>query len=107
MDSHMLKLQLKDRQEGPFRVTDKLYSIGSATENHLVLSHASVAPVHAHLVTAANKVYLRDNHSPGGSYVNGQRVTQKEVLPGDVIRRSEERRVGRRREWRLATCESS
>lgn len=82
----MLKLQLKDRQEGPFWVRDKLYSIGSDTENHLVLAHASIAPVHAHLVTAANKVYLRDNHSPGGSYVNGQRVTQKEVLPGDVIR---------------------
>lgn len=82
----MFKLQLKDRQEGPFLVKEKLYSIGSDADNHLVLQHESVAPVHARLVTTANKLYLKDNHSHGGCYINGQRVTQKEVLPGDVIR---------------------
>lgn len=89
MDNHMLKLQLKDRQEAPFSIAEKLYSIGSAAENHLVLQHESVAPVHARLVTIAHKVYLKDNHSHGGCYINGQRVTQKEVLPGDVIRLGE------------------
>src|SRR5690625_5156156 len=85
-DSHILKLQLKNRLEAPYWVKSKLYRVGSDTENHLVLAHASIATMHAHLVTAANQVYLRDNHSPVGSYVNGQRVAQKEVLPGDVIR---------------------
>ncbi|MDQ2077691.1 FHA domain-containing protein [Marinimicrobium sp. ABcell2] len=82
----MLKLQLKDRRQDPVWVAEKLYSIGSAPDNHLVLPDESISPVHARLITTANKVYLKDNNSPFGCYVNEQRITQKEIQPGDVIR---------------------
>jgi pSer/pThr/pTyr-binding forkhead associated (FHA) protein len=86
MENDMLKLQLKDQRQAPFWVAEKLYSIGSSPDNHLVLPHESISPMHAHLITTINKVYLKDNRSTGGCYVNEQRITHKEVVPGDVIR---------------------
>jgi len=37
-------------------------------------------------VSENNKLLLKDNHSKSGSFVNEQRITQKEILPGDLIR---------------------
>lgn len=82
----MLKLQFKDQRQPPFWVVEKLYSIGSATDNHLVLTDEGVAPLHARLIATAEKVFLKDNNSESGCFVNGRRITQKEILPGDEIR---------------------
>jgi len=82
----MLKLQFKDQRQPPFWVVEKLYSIGSAQDNHLVLSEEDIAPLQARLIATANKTFLKDNNSDSGCFVNGQRITQKEILPGDQIR---------------------
>lgn len=82
----MLKLQFKDQRQPPFWVVEKLYSIGSAPDNHLVLKDRGIAPLHARLIATAEKMFLKDNNSEGGCFVNGRRITQKEILPGDEIR---------------------
>lgn len=82
----MFKLQFKDHRQPPFWVVEKLYSIGSASDNHLVLSDKDIAPLQARLITTADKVFLKDNNSDSGCFVNGRRITQKEILPGDQIR---------------------
>lgn len=81
----MLKLRFKDQRQPPFWVVEKLYSIGSAPDNHLVLSEPEIAPLQARLITTADKNFLKDNNSESGCFVNGQRITQKEVIPGDQI----------------------
>lgn len=80
----MLKIQFKDNRQPPLWVTEKLYSIGSSADNQLVV--AELDPVHARFISSNNKVYLKDNNSSSGCFVNGQRITQKEVLPGDLVR---------------------
>ncbi len=119
VDTDMLKLQFKDRHQSPVWVVEKLYNIGSASDNNLVLQDEGIAPLHARLITTANKVFLKDNNSIGGCYVNGQRITQKEVLPGDWIRlgntelevmdpsTESEPTVGGADEWRLIADGSS
>lgn len=82
----MLKLQFKDQRQPAFWVEEKLYSIGSDSDNHLILSDDGVAPLQARLIATADKIFLKDNNSPSGCFVNGQRITQKEVIPGDEIR---------------------
>ena len=82
----MLKIQIKGNQQQAIWVVEKLYSIGSATENNLVLTGSGIAPVHARLISTENKIYLKDNNSQTGCFVNGQRITQKEILPGDLIK---------------------
>jgi len=82
----MLKIHFKDNRHPPLWVVEKLYSIGSAADNNLVLNDEGVDALHARLISSENKVFLKDNNSQSGCFVNGQRVTQKEIFPGDVIR---------------------
>lgn len=82
----MLKLHFKDNRQPAFWVTEKLYSIGSAADNQLIINDKSVDALHAKLFTEDDKYVLKDNNSSTGCFVNGQRVTQKEILPGDIVR---------------------
>jgi pSer/pThr/pTyr-binding forkhead associated (FHA) protein len=82
----MLKLHFKDNRYPPLWVVERTYSIGSAAENQLVLSEIGVDSLHAKLIKEDGKSYLKDNNSIGGCFVNGQRITQKEILPGDILR---------------------
>ena len=85
----MLKIQFKDKRREPIWVLEKLYTIGSATSNNLVLSDAGICPLHARLVEEDQRLLVKDNNSLSGCFVNGQRVTQKELLPGDLLRLGE------------------
>jgi pSer/pThr/pTyr-binding forkhead associated (FHA) protein len=82
----MLKLHFKDNRQPAVWVTEKLYCIGSATDNQLVVQDQTVDPLHAKLVLEDDKYVLKDNNSSSGCFINGQRVTQKEILPGDIVR---------------------
>ncbi len=82
----MLKIQFKDKRHPPLWVVEKLYNIGTAPDNQLVLEGEGVDSLHARIISGENKSYLKDNNSSTGCFVNGQRITNKEILPGDVIR---------------------
>ena len=82
----MLKIQFKDKRRDPIWVIEKRYTIGSAADNHLVVGDDSLSPLHARLLTKDNALFLKDNNSDTGCYVNEQRVTEKQLLPGDTIR---------------------
>lgn len=82
----MLKIQFKDKRHPPLWVVEKLYSIGSAPDNNLVINDREIDALHARLISGDNKVFLKDNNSNSGCFVNGQRITNKEIIPGDIIR---------------------
>jgi pSer/pThr/pTyr-binding forkhead associated (FHA) protein len=82
----MLKIQFKDKRLPPLWVVEKLYNIGSAADNHLVLNDSGIDPLHARIISGDNKIFLKDNNSGSGCFVNGQRVTNKEIVPGDLVR---------------------
>lgn len=82
----MLKLHFKDNRQPAFWVTEKLYCIGTAADNQLIINDKSVDAQHAKLYAEDDKYVLKDNNSSTGCFVNGQRVTQKEILPGDIVR---------------------
>jgi pSer/pThr/pTyr-binding forkhead associated (FHA) protein len=85
----MLKLHFKDNRQPAFWVTEKLYCIGSASDNQLVINDKTVDPLHAKLVVEDDKYILKDNNSTSGCFINGQRVTHKEIFPGDIFRLGE------------------
>jgi pSer/pThr/pTyr-binding forkhead associated (FHA) protein len=83
----MLKLHFKDNRQPAFWVTEKLYSIGSAADNQLVIKgDTSVNALHAKLIVEGNKFLLKDNNSTTGCFINGQRITNREILPGDIVK---------------------
>lgn len=81
----MLKIQFKDPNRSPLWVMEKNFSIGSDTSNHLVLDHPSIQPFHAKLLNQGDKFLLRDSNG-AGTFVNGQRIKQKPVSCGDLLR---------------------
>jgi pSer/pThr/pTyr-binding forkhead associated (FHA) protein len=82
----MLKLHFKDNRQPPVWVVEKLFALGSGGDNHLVVNDPGVERHHAKILQENNKYYLKDNNSQSGCFVNGQRITQREILPGDIIK---------------------
>ncbi len=64
----------------------KLIRIGSRGQNHLQLKDENVSRDHAHVeVTDSGQVRLIDMESTNGTFVNGKRVVQTTLRPGDEI----------------------
>lgn len=82
----MLKIQLKDQSREAIWVAERLYSVGSDPADNLIIRDPSVSPHHAQLITLRNKLYLKDNHSQQGCFVNNERVDKRQLAPGDVVR---------------------
>ena len=82
----MLKIQFKDQRREAIWVVERIYSLGSGPQNNLVIADPSVSPQHAKLITLDDKLYLKDNNSSHGSFVNNEKVDKKELNPGDIFR---------------------
>lgn len=65
---------------------ERNYSIGSAQDNHLVLDSPTLDAHHARLVRDSETIVIRDLGSVEGTWVNGQRITTKQITCGDTIR---------------------
>jgi serine/threonine protein kinase len=68
----------------PLPVADTLL-IGRSRALEARLTDPYVSRVHCQLETDGTRVLLTDFESAGGTCVNGQRVTQQQLQPGDVI----------------------
>jgi serine/threonine protein kinase len=55
-----------------------------ATDTHLIDPH--ISRVHAEVKQDQDRYLLTDLESPGGTFVNGKRVTQHVLQPGDLVR---------------------
>jgi hypothetical protein len=76
-------LILNDNRIYPLRLS--VVNIGRRLENNLVIDDPRVSRNHALLRANNGRYMLCDLNSTGGTYVNGQRITQQPLRPGDVI----------------------
>jgi hypothetical protein len=60
-------------------------NIGRRSDNHIVIEDARVSRAHAQLRSIRGKYILFDLNSTGGTFVNGQRITQITLKAGDLI----------------------
>jgi transcriptional regulator with GAF, ATPase, and Fis domain len=68
-----------------YKLTHPLTTIGRGNSCDLCLPDKSVAPLHCHLLRKEDQYLLTDLDSPGGTYLNGQPVSQQILTPGDKI----------------------
>jgi hypothetical protein len=54
-------------------------------QNHHVILSSHVSRSHCELLVSGNAVWVRDLNSHNGTYVNGERITEKELKPGDKL----------------------
>ncbi len=81
----MLKIQFKDKRQEPFWVVEKSLSIGKSESCHLVVNDPSVSENHAKIFMKGDAYLIKDLGSEHGTFVNGQRINQKNVACGDTI----------------------
>ncbi len=60
--------------------------LGRALDNDIVVSHSSVSRHHASIEAVNGGFELRDLQSQNGTFVRDERVTQKRIADGDLIR---------------------
>ena len=68
-----------------YPLTETIVNIGRKFENHLIIDDPRISRVHAQLRAVNGHFVLFDLHSKGGTFVNGQRISEVMLYPGDVI----------------------
>ncbi len=81
----MYQLRFKDNSQPLFPVTGNLCTLGRAPGNTLVLDTSTVDETHARLIQHDGRLFLQDNKSRVGCFVNGKKVKYKELKAGDII----------------------
>ncbi len=62
-----------------------MYRIGALEENEIQVPHVAVSRRHAVLEVQEGRLWIRDLGSKNGTWINGERVDEGELLPGDVL----------------------
>lgn len=68
-----------------FPLKEPVINIGRRLENHLAIDDPRVSRTHAQLRAIKGRYILFDLNSTGGTFINGQRIAQSILYPGDVI----------------------
>jgi hypothetical protein len=68
-----------------FKLSSPRITIGRRLDNDLVLDDQHVSRLHAHLLAKHGHYLLEDLESTAGTRVNGRRVMEHYLKPGDVI----------------------
>ena len=68
-----------------FFLPEKPVAIGRDAANDIVVDDEPVSKRHARLTFANNEMTLWDVGSKNGTFVNGERITNRKLQPGDVV----------------------
>ncbi len=68
-----------------FQLTAQVTTIGRSPRNDICIAEASISRQHAEIVLSPRGYAIRDLGSNNGVFVNGQRVAEQLLVPGDVI----------------------
>ncbi|KRW68295.1 FHA domain-containing protein [Stutzerimonas stutzeri] len=83
----MLRIHFADNRQSPVWLADERFTLGSDRANRLVISDAGVAPFHAELILENRFYYLTDLGTPGGTYVNDEKIGERyQIRSGDRVR---------------------
>jgi hypothetical protein len=96
--THGLRLEAEPAAEDPpvraflivngrdvFNLNGGVVNIGRRPDNHLVIDDARISRLHAQLRLVRGRYMLFDLESTGGTFINGERIRQHTLRPGDVI----------------------
>jgi len=68
-----------------YPLTQRVVNIGRRSDNHLVIDDPRISRLHAQLRAVRGCYVIFDLDSTGGTWVNGRRIHQQALYPGDVI----------------------
>jgi pSer/pThr/pTyr-binding forkhead associated (FHA) protein len=68
-----------------FSIDKPVIQIGRSLDNDLVLDYAQISRKHAEIKYSQSFYEITDLESMGGTFVNGDKITNKKLNKGDVI----------------------
>ena len=68
-----------------YNLDQAVTNLGRRADNHVILSDQRVSRQHAQIRATGGKFIIFDLQSRGGTFINGQRIHQTTLKPGDVI----------------------
>jgi hypothetical protein len=68
-----------------FHLDSAVINIGRRPDNQLVLDNPRVSRVHAQLRAIKDRYVIFDLESTGGTWINGVKIQQSVLFPGDVV----------------------
>src|ERR671922_3097657 len=78
-------LSKPDEPSQEFLLNKPLVTLGRATTNDIVLPQGRVSRNHAKVQCTEDGIILTDLNSANGVWVNGQKITETKIQPGDTI----------------------
>jgi hypothetical protein len=60
--------------------------VGRHPDNDFTIEHSTISSVHCEMVLKDSGVTLRDLESTNGTFVNGERVREIDLVPGQIVR---------------------
>src|SRR5438309_3119085 len=66
-------------------------TIGRVEDNTFPIAEPSVSSHHCEVLLRGNDVVVRDLNSTNGTYINGEKVTESVIKPGQVLRLGQSR----------------
>jgi pSer/pThr/pTyr-binding forkhead associated (FHA) protein len=61
-------------------------TIGRVEDNTFQIAEPSVSSHHCEVVLKGTEVLIRDLNSTNGTYINGEKITEKIIKPGQILR---------------------
>ena len=61
-------------------------TIGRVEDNVFQIAEPSVSSHHCEVVLRGNEVVVRDLNSTNGTYINGDKITERVIKPGQILR---------------------
>jgi FOG: FHA domain len=71
--------------ESLFPLDKPVINLGRKSTNHLIVDDLRVSRTHAQIRKVGDEYIIFDIGSSGGTYINGERISQRKLKPGDVI----------------------
>ena len=85
MANYVLEILDGDRAGEVMSVGDAVLRIGRKSGNDLVLADEKTSGVHCELAPDGGRLVLKDLGSTNGTFLDGKRVSEVVLTPGDVI----------------------
>src|SRR6058998_817183 len=61
-------------------------TVGRVEDNSFQIPEASVSSHHAEILLRGNDVVIKDLNSTNGTFINGEKVTEAVLKPGQILR---------------------
>jgi hypothetical protein len=85
MAKYVLEILDGDRAGDVVAIADRSLRVGRKPDNDLVLADEKTSSSHAEIVSEGDRFLLRDLGSTNGTFLDGKRITELVLSPGDVV----------------------